>query len=397
MRISRRNDALSQFSILNSQFPAVELLGITKRYGPNLALDDVSLTITPGELLFVLGPSGAGKSTLLRVIGGYEQPDAGRLSIDGRAMDGVPVHRRDVGMVFQSYALFPHMSVEDNVGFGLRMRGIDGSERAERLRWALDLVRLEGMEGRFPRQLSGGQQQRVALARSIAYRPALLLLDEPFASLDRRLRDEMRVELRQLQKRLGIATIFVTHDQEESLTMADRVVVLHRGKVQQVAAPAELYNSPANPFVASFIGEMNVMRGVVVVANGTVAEARVGGLLLRIVSDQALDEGDRATVCLRAERIGLHSRPNPPSPFPKGKGEPPPFPLGEGLADRSVTVDGHVRFSSYLGSSTLYLVEMADGSVLKVSEPNAAGLARFAPGDAVTLSWPADAAMVFKG
>jgi putative spermidine/putrescine transport system ATP-binding protein len=239
---------------MDPEATAVELRGIGKRYGLTQALDDVSLEIAPGELVFVLGPSGAGKSTLLRIIGGYERPDQGVLSIGGRRVDDVPVHRRDIGMVFQSYALFPHMTVADNVGFGLRMRGVDEPARSERVAWALRLVRLEGLERRFPRQLSGGQQQRVALARAIAFRPALLLLDEPLASLDRRLRDEMRIELRQLQRQLGITTLFVTNDQEESLTMADRVVVIHCGAVQQVAPPARLYNTPANPFVASFIG-----------------------------------------------------------------------------------------------------------------------------------------------
>jgi ABC-type Fe3+/spermidine/putrescine transport system ATPase subunit len=349
---------------------AVELRNVTKRYGATAALDDVSLTVAPGELLFVLGPSGAGKSTLLRIIGGYERPDAGSLSIGGRPMGDVPVHRRDIGMVFQSYALFPHMTVAENVGFGLKMRGVAEPLRSERVGWALSLVRLEGLERRFPRQLSGGQQQRVALARAIAFRPTLLLLDEPLASLDRRLRDEMRVELRQLQRKLGITTVFVTHDQEESLAMADRVAVMHGGAVQQVAPPAELYNGPANPFVASFIGEMNVLRGAVTAVDGERCEVRSGGLTTRVTSECPPGLGQSVTVCVRAERIEL------------GASSPDALPA-------------RVRFSSYLGASTLYLVETADGTILKVSEPNSEGLARFRPGDEVALSWPAEAAMVF--
>jgi putative spermidine/putrescine transport system ATP-binding protein len=379
---------------------AVELRGIGKRYGTTRALDDVSLRVDPGELLFVLGPSGAGKSTLLRIIGGYERPDAGVLSIGGRRVGGLPIHRRDIGMVFQSYALFPHMSVEDNVGFGLRMRGVGGPARSERVRWALGLVRLEGLERRFPRQLSGGQQQRVALARAIAFRPALLLLDEPLASLDRRLRDEMRIELRQLQRQLGITTLFVTHDQEESLTMADRVVVMHDGAVQQIAPPAELYNAPGNPFVASFIGEMNALRGAVVGSDRGAYDVRLGGLIWRVVCERPLSVGERVTVCLRAERIS--GDPSPPSsPVALApRSAPVPAPSrdeGASRAEHDVhnTVDGTVRFSSYLGATTLYLVEASDRTILKVAEPNAAGRARFAPGDAVRLSWPVDAAMVF--
>jgi ABC-type Fe3+/spermidine/putrescine transport system ATPase subunit len=373
----------------NAQHPApnaealVELRAVSKRYGSVVALRDVSLAIAPGELVFVLGPSGAGKSTLLRIVGGYETPDSGFLGIGGRRMDDVPVHRRDIGMVFQSYALFPHMTVAENVGFGLRMRGVRDPERTDRVGWALSLVRLEGLGRRYPRQLSGGQQQRVALARAIAFRPTLLLLDEPLASLDRRLRDEMRLELRQLQRKLGITTIFVTHDQEESLTMADRVVVMHGGAVQQVAAPAELYNAPANPFVASFIGEMNVLRCAVLASDGADCEVRIGGAVARVRSSAGLSAGDRVTVCLRAERAGL-------------EGTPPPA-RSPGRAGGGVNaLTGQVRFSSYLGASTLYLVEVADGTLLKVSEPNSAGLARFAPGDSVTVSWPIEAAMVFQ-
>ncbi len=360
---------------------AVELRGVSKRYGATLALDDVSMTIDPGELLFVLGPSGAGKSTLLRIIGGYERPDSGALFIGGQRVDQVPIERRNVGMVFQSYALFPHMTVADNVGFGLRMRGTREPARSERVQWALGLVRLDGLERRFPRQLSGGQQQRVALARAIAFRPSLLLLDEPLASLDRRLRDEMRLELRQLQRRVGITTVFVTHDQEESLTMADRVVVMHGGAVRQIATPSELYNRPADPFVASFIGEMNVLAGVVVGVEGEGADVRMGNVVVRVSAERPLELGERVTVCLRAERIRL---------APAHGGDEAPSSLDNHLR-------GRARFSSYLGASTLYVVETTDGMIFKVAEPNSVGLARFQSGDWIEITWSPDAAMVFSG
>jgi ABC-type proline/glycine betaine transport system ATPase subunit len=219
--------------------PAVQLVSVSKRYHPSAppALDHVTLDVWEGELLFLLGPSGSGKTTALRLIAGYETPDSGSVVLGGMVANALPAHRRNVGMVFQSYALFPHMTVAQNVAFGLRMRGAPRAARDERTSWALDLVRLPGLAWRYPAELSGGQQQRVALARALAFGPTLLLLDEPFANLDRHLREEMRVEFRALQRRLGLTTIFVTHDQEEALGLADRVAVLDQGRLVRAGAP----------------------------------------------------------------------------------------------------------------------------------------------------------------
>ena len=284
---------------------AVRLEAVSKMYGETVAVKDLSLEVADGEFLFLLGPSGSGKTTVLRMIGGYEQPSSGRIEIGGQDVTQLPVHQRNIGMVFQSYALFPHMTVAQNVAFGLKMRHIAKNEIKQRVAEALELVELDGLGQRYPNQLSGGQQQRVALARAIVYRPALLLLDEPLANLDRRLRDTMRIELKQLQRRLGLTTIMVTHDQEESLSMADRVALLYRGSLEQSGSSAEIYNQPASPFVAAFIGEMNVFRGQISQIAGTEYLVQADNFKFRVASDQAARIGDDITVCLRAERIVL--------------------------------------------------------------------------------------------
>ncbi|MFN8523906.1 MAG: ABC transporter ATP-binding protein [Chloroflexota bacterium] len=349
----------------------IELRGLSRSYGATVALDNVSATVEPGEMLFVLGPSGAGKSTLLRIVGGYEQPDEGDLLFDGASVLRVPVHKRDIGMVFQSYALFPHMRVLDNVAFGLKMRGVGRAERVDRARWALSLVRLEGVEQRFPRQLSGGQQQRVALARALAYHPSLLLLDEPLSNLDRRLRDEMRVELRQLQQRLGVTTIVVTHDQEESLAMADRVLVLNRGQVQQVDSPSRLYHEPVNAFVAGFIGEMNLLSGTVVQSEEGRALVRVGGVTIEGRDPGAVRAGERVLVGLRAERIQVGGSP--------------------------ARAEATVRHVSFLGASLLCIAELDGGEVLRAFVNDPTGRSPVRLGERVALSWDQDAPFVVPG
>ncbi|MEW1634122.1 ABC transporter ATP-binding protein [Streptomyces sp. NPDC093801] len=239
----------------------VEFRGLRRAFGTTTALDGLDLTVEPGELLALLGPSGCGKTTALRVLAGFEHPDSGEVLVDGEDITRVPANRRDAGMVFQSYSLFPNLNARENVAFGLRVRGVPAARRRERAAELLDLVGLPEHGDRYPHQMSGGQQQRVALARALALRPRVLLLDEPLSALDAKVRANLREEIRRLQLSLGITTVFVTHDQEEALSMADRVAVLNAGRLEQCAAPAELYERPATPFVAEFVGTMNRLPG----------------------------------------------------------------------------------------------------------------------------------------
>ncbi len=239
----------------------VEVEGLTKRFGRVIAVQDFTLEVKEGELVSLLGPSGCGKTTVLRCIAGFERPDAGRIIVDGQVLNEVPPERRNIGMVFQTYALFPHMTVADNIAFSLMIRGRPREERERVVKEMLSLVHLEGMEDRYPHQLSGGQRQRVALARALAMRPKVLLLDEPLSALDAKIREELRGEIRRIQKTLGITTLYVTHDQEEALALSDRVVVMNMGRIEQVGTPAEIYNAPRTPFVAMFVGTMNLLPG----------------------------------------------------------------------------------------------------------------------------------------
>jgi spermidine/putrescine ABC transporter ATP-binding subunit len=255
----------------------VDIQHVTKRYGSFAALDDVSITFNDGEFFGLLGPSGSGKTTLLRSIAGFITPDEGTISFDGEHVETVPVHRRAIGMVFQSYALFPHLTIAENIGFGLDVRGRPREDISKRVAEMLALVRLKGLEARYPRQLSGGQQQRVALARALITEPKVLLLDEPLGALDRRLRQEMQVELKDIQRETGITAIFVTHDQEEALTLSDRIAIIDQGRLIQVDAPQTVYERPANIFAANFLGDANVFRGTPVkgglrLADGTMIE-----------------------------------------------------------------------------------------------------------------------------
>ena len=248
---------------MHTQSAAVRLADLTKHYGRAVAVDRLSLAIEPGELVALLGPSGCGKTTSLRMIAGLVQPSGGEIFVNATSITNVPVHRRNIGMLFQSYALFPHLTVAENVIFGLEMRGIKRRAAGLRVQEALELVQLGGHQHKLPAQLSGGQQQRVALARALVIEPAMLLLDEPLGALDKSLRESMQVELRLLQRRLGITTVMVTHDQDEALTMADRIVVMRDGRLEQVGSPAEVYQYPATRFVAGFIGVSNFFRGTV--------------------------------------------------------------------------------------------------------------------------------------
>jgi spermidine/putrescine ABC transporter ATP-binding subunit len=335
----------------------VTLTGLVKRYGATLALDGVSLSVAPGEFFTLLGPSGCGKTTTLRSVAGFVKPDAGEVAIDGATVTGIPPHRRRVGMVFQHYALFPHRTVAQNVGFGLRMQRVGRAEIASRVADALALVQLPSYGARYPGQLSGGEQQRVALARALVTRPAVLLLDEPLGALDKKLRDHMKIELKRLQREVGITTIYVTHDQEEALTMSDRIAVMHRGRVEQVAPPRGLYESPATPFVASFIGNINLLSGRAAGAN-TVACGTA-----TLAASGAAPPGTAVSLALRPERIRLD----------------PPAALDTVLP---MTV-AHVV---YQGETVRYILRAEGGLELQAVE---LGEVRFAAGARVRAGWAA--------
>jgi spermidine/putrescine transport system ATP-binding protein len=270
-----------------------------------VAVDDLSLEITAGEFLTLLGASGSGKTTTLRMIAGFEQPSAGEIRMGGSSITGLPPFKRDINTVFQHYALFPHMSVRENIGYGLRMRSVPRTEREERVRLALEMVKLGELGARAPRQLSGGQQQRVALARALVNQPRVLLLDEPLGALDLKLRKEMQLELKHLQTHLGITFIYVTHDQEEALTMSDRIVLLRQGRIEQVGTARDLYDRPASRYVADFIGETNLMAGVVVDGGPGPVTLRVGNVLLRGRSDVGLPAGSQAWLSVRPEAVRI--------------------------------------------------------------------------------------------
>jgi len=335
----------------------VELRGLVKRYGTTVALDGISLGIQPGEFFTLLGPSGCGKTTSLRSVAGFVVPDGGDVLIDGARVNDMPPHKRRVGMVFQHYALFPHRTVTQNVAFGLRMQGTGKAEIATRVADALALVQLPGYGARYPRQLSGGEQQRVALARALVTRPAVLLLDEPLGALDKKLRDHMKIELKRLQREVGITTIYVTHDQEEALTMSDRIAVMHRGRVEQVATPRELYQAPATAFVASFIGNINLLPGRSV-SYGVV---ELNGL--KVAATGAAAVGATVRVALRPERVRL---------------------------DPAETVDtvlaATVAHVVYQGETVRYLLTADAGVELQAVE---LGEVRFTAGTRVRAGWSA--------
>ena len=354
-----------------SRSPVLEVRNVSKWFGDTLAVDDVTFDVHDGEFLFLIGPSGCGKTTTLRMIGGYERATSGEIAIRGRVVNDVPLEKRNIGMVFQSYALFPHMTVTRNVEYGLRMRRVPASERNERVREVLDLVELSDLGERYPAQLSGGQRQRVALGRVIAYQPDILLLDEPLANLDKRLRDVMRVELKKLQEKVGITTVYVTHDQEEALTMADRLVVMEGGRMLQIGSPKELYNSPGTSFVATFLGETSSFRGAV--------ESDVDGVAHVVMDDgfratfrhrEDVSVGDRVMVSIRPEAVAITTEP------PDGKEN---------------VVTGVVDFASYLGSHVVYMIRIDEANALvRASEPIPSGEARFGQGDRVFASWDID-------
>jgi putative spermidine/putrescine transport system ATP-binding protein len=347
----------------------LEIEGITKRYGEVHAVRDVTLDIADGELVVLLGPSGCGKTTTLRVVAGFAQPTAGSVRLAERDITWLPPWKRNAGLVFQSYALFPHLTVAQNVAFGLEMRKVPAHETATRVADALRLVRLEHLSERLPRQLSGGQQQRVALARALAFRPDVLLLDEPLSNLDAKLRQEVRVEIRELQRKLGLTTVMVTHDQEEALTMADRLVVMNDGAVRQVGTQQDLYERPVDRFVAGFVGRSTFIEGKIE-APGRFRSA--GGLALTCNGAPA----GPATLALRPERIVVDRLP---------------------LAGVDNSLSGMVEFVSYLGPAIDMHVRISADERVVAQVPNRAGGLVPKVGDEVHVGWPAGHGIVFPG
>jgi spermidine/putrescine ABC transporter ATP-binding subunit len=349
------------------------LEGISKRFGYAIAVDDLSLRVAPGEFIAILGPSGCGKTTTLRMIAGFEHPDTGRIFMDGHDMTGVPPQRRNIGVVFQSYALFPHMTVFQNVSFGLEMRSTGRAEIEASVKSTLSLVRLGELAGRYPHQLSGGQQQRVALARALAIRPRLLLLDEPLSNLDAKLRDDMREEIRRIQREVGITAIFVTHDQAEAFALADRVAVMDQGRLQQIADPMSIYQNPANATVSSFIGQSNILDGSVVAVTAEGVRVALNGKIKVLGLGPGLSAGARCKAYIKYECISLlRSRPDKPEN----------------------SFAGRIAGKTYLGDSTSYAVAV-EGLILKAVVPNRAGFEHFDVGDEVYVAWAAADVRVF--
>ncbi len=357
--------------------PFIEFRGLTKRFGAFTAVDNQTLVIYEREFHALLGPSGCGKTTLLRMLAGFEEPSEGAIWLDGRNLAGVPPHRRPVNMMFQSYALFPHMSVEKNVGFGLRQEGMAKAQIAARVGEMLKLVKMEDFATRKPDKLSGGQRQRVALARALAKRPKVLLLDEPLAALDKKLREETQFELISLQETLGLTFVIVTHDQEEAMTVADRISVMDQGRIVQVASPAEIYEAPNSRYVADFIGSVNILEGTVEAAGpGKLRLAAEGGLRIETMSAAAISEGQKAWFAVRPEKIRIgHDAPAAPAVN---------------------AVAGQVWDIAYLGDMSVYHVRLASGKLVRASLLNAARTVErpIAWEDRVWLSWAPDAGLV---
>lgn len=292
----------------------VEILNVTKQFGEAKAVDDLTLRVERGKFYSFLGPSGCGKTTTLRMIAGFEDPTSGEIRVGDKPVAGLPPFQRPVNTVFQSYALFPHMTVTQNIAFGLEMKRTSQNDIKTRVKDALKMVRLPGIENRYPKQLSGGQQQRIALARALVNRPQVLLLDEPLGALDLKLRKEMQLELKTLQREVGITFIYVTHDQEEALTMSDYIAVLRAGKLLQLGVPAEIYERPNCRFVADFIGETNFLDGTLVARDGEFATVDCGGFKVVAFDSQARSPGTQVTVAVRPEKISLQKQPSPNAP-----------------------------------------------------------------------------------
>src|SRR5271165_6486609 len=350
-----------------SRGATVALSSVGKRFDLVGAVRGVSLTVGAGEFLTLLGPSGSGKTTTLMMIAGFETPTEGDIAIDGRSVVKLPPHKRHIGMVFQNYALFPHMTVAENIGFPLRQRGVDRATRARLVAESLELVRLPGYEARYPRQLSGGQQQRVALARAIVFRPHLLLMDEPLGALDKQLRENLQLEMRRLHADLGITFIYVTHDQEEALTMSDRVAVMNEGLIAQVGTPEDLYDRPCNRFVANFIGESNFLPAIVRGMEDDVVVADCGGSMLRAIAQTRRSPGEPVTLATRPERIRF--------------ADPQRDTVGQNHIMATIVE------TVFAGERCRYLCQCEGGMSIVLKEPSSATIRRRVVGERVELAW----------
>mgnify|MGYP000858979474 CR=1 FL=1 len=351
---------------------AIRLAGVTKTYGEERVVDGVDLSIRPGEFCSLLGPSGSGKTTTLMMIADFAGIDAGRIELDGKDIAGIPPNKRGFGLVFQNYAIFPHLNVFENVAFPLRARGWAKEEIGDRVTQALRLVRLERFAASFSRQLSGGQQQRVAIARAIVFEPSVVLMDEPLGALDKNLRYEMQTEIKEIQKQLGMTVVYVTHDQEEAMNMSDRIAIMNAGRIVQAGSPRDVYERPADRFAGRFLGEANLIPGAVTLAAGegqsvlTLADGRT----LRAVAMEALTAGAGATLFIRPEQIELAATQN--------------------SADPDINqLSGRIESLSFLGNTLRYMVRVADDLLVMAERPNNGRDAIFAAGAAVTLRWRA--------
>jgi len=355
---------------------AVRFDGVTKRFGEITAIDDVSLLVRRGELMTLLGPSGCGKTTLLSLVAGFLIPDRGEIAIDGRGVTDLPTHRREIGIMFQNYALFPHMSVAANVGYGLKMRRTPKPEIARRVADALALVKLAGLEDRRPRQLSGGQQQRVALARALVIRPKVLLLDEPFSALDRNLRASMQVEIKEIQRKLGVTTIFVTHDQSEALSLSDRIAVIAEGRIRQLGTPDEIYRRPIDRFVASFVGDVNVLSARLERSDGATAIVALGLVQVPVPARtlRGAVPGEAVDLFVRPEGLRV--------------AEPGAAVAAHGVVAAQVYQGGHVDL--YVDAP-----EAVSGRML-LRLPGHEGMSRWPPGTRIGLALAAGEAVAFS-
>ena len=339
--------------------------GVSKHYGEVRAVDRVSIDLHREEFLTLLGASGSGKTTMLMTIAGFTLPDAGRIILDGKDITNTPPHRRNIGVVFQNYALFPHMSVFENVAYPLRVRRTPRDAVDERVEGALELVRLGGFGQRYPHQLSGGQQQRVALARSLVFEPQLLLMDEPLGALDKKLREHMQLEIKHLQKKLKVTVIYVTHDQSEALTMSDRIAIMNTGRFEQVGAPEELYRAPANRFVADFIGETCFLRATAESSDTSYGVARLGETTVRFSMLKPVEAGDSLELMVRPEAV---------------------VPAAE-RDDEQNTIGGVIEEVVYLGEFTTYHIRLSDGQTLFMKQQNLQGIRDLKAGDTIDVAW----------